>query len=248
MPELATFQREFTRALFADEAPATYGAGFAVHRNTIINALINALAAGYPTIEQLVGREWFRGCANAYVRAHLPRSPVLALYGETFPEFLAQFPPAAQLPYLADVAHIERMWSEALNSHDMDCLPSDALNRLSPEELFQQRLAIHPATRFGCLRNSALTIWQYHRTAPSGGELQLDGAVEWAVITRPNGAVECHPLDRAGFAFLECIAAGATLGEAAAAALEIDNNADVSACLARLITAGAFATLQENRT
>jgi hypothetical protein len=247
MPELATFQTEFTRALLADEVPTTYGAGLAVHRNTIINALLNALAASYPTIEQLVDRDWFRACANAYVRAHLPRSPVLALYGETFPEFLAQFAPAAQLPYLADVARIERLWSEAHTSPDTDCLPADALNRLSPEELFEQRLALHPATRFGCFQNSAVTIWQHHRTAPSGGELQLDGTAEWAVITRPNGAVECHRLDLPDFVFLERIAAGATLGEAATSALEIHNSADVSACLARLIAAGAFATLQENR-
>jgi hypothetical protein len=230
MPELATFQAEFTRALLADEA------------------LINALAASYPTIEQLVGRDWFRACANAYVRAHPPRSPVLALYGETFPVFLAQFAPAAELPYLVDVACIERMWSEAHTSHDMACLAPDALERLGPEKLFEQRLALHPATRFGCFGNSAVTIWQYHRAAPSGSELQLEGAVEWAVITRPNGAVECHPLEQAGFVFLERIAAGATLGEAATAALEIDNNADVAACLARLIAAGAFASLQENRT
>jgi hypothetical protein len=246
MTELAAFQAQFAHALLADEPP-DYGAGIAVHRNTIFNALINALAASYPTIEQLVGRDWFRACANAYVRAHLPGSPVLALYGEAFPEFLRQFAPAAELPYLAEVARIDRMWSEAHCARDMDCMAPDTLGRLTPTKLFQQRLALHPATRFGCFRNSAVTIWQYHRTAQSG-ELQLDDANERAVMTRPDGAVECHPLDLPGFVLLERIASGATLGDAATSALEIDRGADVSSCLARLVAAGAFATLQENRT
>src|SRR3712207_2075587 len=109
MAELASFQAEFVRELFASEpSTARFGRGIAVHRNTVATALINAMAASYPTIEQLVGAEWFRACANVYVRAHLPRSPVLALYGETFPEFLSTFEPAAMLPYLAHVARIDR--------------------------------------------------------------------------------------------------------------------------------------------
>ncbi|MGH8186405.1 MAG: DUF2063 domain-containing protein, partial [Steroidobacteraceae bacterium] len=78
------------------------------------------------------------------------------------------------------------------------------------------------------------------------GELQLDGAVEWALITRPDGAVECQRLDLAEFVFLERIAGGGTLGEAATAALEIDGGVDVAVSLARLIAAGTFMTLQEN--
>lgn len=253
MAELAAFQAELVQALFAQESPAgaeraaKFGPGLAVHRNTIAMGLINALAASYPTIEQLVGRDWFRACANAYVGAHPPRSPVLALYGETFPEFLSRFAPAAELPYLADVARIDRLWSEAHNARDVACLAPDALARLGSPALFEQRLALHSATRFGYFTNSAVTIWQHHRAAPGGGELQVDGAVEWAVITRPDGAVECQRLDLAGFVFFERIAGGGTLGEAATAALDIDSGADVAACLARLIAAGAFATLQEDR-
>jgi hypothetical protein len=248
MAELAAFQAEFLQALFAKDAPlAKFGAGLAVHRNTIAMGLINALAAGYPTIEQLVGRDWLRACANEYVRAHPPRTPVLALYGETFPEFLSQFAPAAELPYLADVARIDRLWSESHNARDAACLAPDALARLGSASLFEQRLSLHSATRFGSFRDSAVTIWKHHRTAPSGGELQLDGAVEWAVITRPDGAVECQQLDAASFVFFERIAGGATLGEAATAALETDSGTDVATCLARLVAAGAFATLQEYR-
>jgi hypothetical protein len=248
MPELAAFQAEFVQALFAEDAPTKYGAGIAVHRNTIARGLIDALAASYPTIEQLVGREWFRACANAYVRAHPPRSPVLALYGDGFPKFLSQFGPAAELPYLAEVARIDRMWSEAHSAPDMDCLAPDALGRLSPDLLFRQRLVLHPATRFGCFESSAVTIWQYHRKERASDELQLDGTVEWAVIARPDDAVECHRLDLPGFVFLERLAAGATLGDAATSALQTDGGADVSTNLARLVAAGAFARLQEDRT
>lgn len=104
---LASFQDAFAAALLAPEAgPSGLAAqpGFAVHRNTVLKACIDALQANFPSVARLVGDEWFRAAAAVYARANLPRQPALLDYGENFAAFLARFPPAAELTYLADAA------------------------------------------------------------------------------------------------------------------------------------------------
>jgi hypothetical protein len=254
MSELGAFQQEFVRTLLGDaHAADASGAGIrsrglAVHSNTVISALIDALQANYPTVEQLVGAEWFRACASVYVRENAPATAVLALYGARFPAFLSGFAPAAELPYLPEVARIERLYTEAHAAPSAPSLAAHVLARLSPAALFQQRLALHPAARCGRFRHSALTIWQYHRSAMRGPELTVGARIEHALITRPHGEIACTPLELPAFAFLEQIRSGATLGEAGTAALEIDRTTDIAGCLALLIAKGAFARLEGNPT
>ncbi|KAG0919362.1 hypothetical protein G6F31_021147 [Rhizopus arrhizus] len=54
--------------------------------------------------------------ARVFAAATPPSSPVLLHYGAEFPDFIASFPPAEPLPYLADVARIERAATEAFHA------------------------------------------------------------------------------------------------------------------------------------
>ena len=68
------------------------GKRFDVYRNNVVVSLSAAMAVGFPVIEKLVGAPFFSAMAGVFVRAHPPRSPVLAMYGAAFPEFLESFP------------------------------------------------------------------------------------------------------------------------------------------------------------
>lgn len=114
MPSLAELQRDFARALLAGgPAPvATQGLlsaaeALRVHRNTVLGALTDALRLAHPTVDALVGETFFDRAASLFGEAHPPRSPSLALYGEGFADFLAAWPPAMGLPYLADTARLD---------------------------------------------------------------------------------------------------------------------------------------------
>ena len=74
--------------------------GLGVYRNTIASAAIDALAATFATVLLMVGEEWFRAAAREFARAHPPTDPALIGYGADFPQWLADFPPAADAPYL----------------------------------------------------------------------------------------------------------------------------------------------------
>ena len=64
---------------------------FAVHRNTVAASLIEALQARFPVVQRLVGEDFFRAMARAFVALEPPSSPLLFLYGESFAAFIARF-------------------------------------------------------------------------------------------------------------------------------------------------------------
>lgn len=246
MLDLGQFQRALGRELMraqgtADESSAVpFGVALTVHRNTAMKGLVDALTANYPTVAQLVGTEWFRACAIEYIHANPARSPILALYGATFPEFLCAFPPAAELAYLPDVARIDRIWIQAHTAPDAEVLPSEGLRQLTPSALAAQRMTFHPATRIGWFRHSAASIWAHHRSEVSGSGLTIENCEEGLLLTRPAGAVEFVLLDQPRFTFLDQLRRGVTLGEAAQAALEADDQTDIAGLLAQSIIAGTF--------
>ena len=58
-----------------DGAPAPKR--FAVYRNNVTVSLIEALAAGFPVVQRIVGEEFFGAMACEFVRAHPPGSPLV---------------------------------------------------------------------------------------------------------------------------------------------------------------------------
>src|ERR1700733_8017966 len=67
---------------------------FAVYRNNIAVSLIAAIEARYPVARRLVGADFFRAMARAFVARSKPRSAVILHYGADFPDFIAEFDPA----------------------------------------------------------------------------------------------------------------------------------------------------------
>ena len=86
---------------------------FNVYRNNVIVSLCEALGESFPAVKALLGEEYFRALAQAFVTAHPPVSPVLIWYGAGFADFLDVFPPLKAYPYLGDVARLEWSWLQA---------------------------------------------------------------------------------------------------------------------------------------
>lgn len=248
---LAAFQDAFAQALLADTetgagppiAALAAQPGFAVYRNTVLKGCIDALQANYPAVVRLVGDEWFRAAAAVYARENLPSHPTLLDYGAGFAGFLDRFAPAAELPYLADVARLDRLWSEAHVAADAPLLDPTGLAALTPEAMALVRLQLHPAVRWRWFGESPIhSIWSRSR-AGDGTIGEVDWLGEGALLTRPFGEVLHCPLEQAGAAFLDACAAGESIEAAVLAALDNDPGADFPALLARLLEAGAFSAL-----
>lgn len=247
---LHAFQDAFAAALLDDEAAAAgppeiarlaSQPGFAVYRNTVMTGCIDALQANYPAVVRLVGEAWFRAAAALYVPEHLPVAPMLADYGVDFANFLQGFAPAAELPYLPDVARLDRFWTEAHGAPDAEAVGAGELACLAPDGVFGMILRPHPAARWAWFAESpAYSIWVRSREAEGGDLSDLGWSAEGALLTRPRDAVQWGAIGAPACALLDACAAGKTLGEAAAAALAVEPQVDLARVFAQLLECGVF--------
>ncbi len=250
MGTLGQFQDAFAQALFASDsdpskriAALTAQPAFAVYRNTVMKGCIDALQANYPAVLRLVGEEWFRATAAIHVRAALPSDPTLLRYGADFAKFLAGFEPARELPYLSAVALLDRFWTESHTARDEETLDPALVANLAPELLARMVLRPHAATRWAWFNEAPIyTIWSRNR-ADSEPNADIKWNPEGALLVRPRDTVEWMALDAAGCAFLDACATGDTLEYAAAAALEAQNDVDLTHLMSTLLTAGAFSSM-----
>lgn len=163
-------------------APSGHPAGrrFDVYRNNVVVSLTDALATGFPVIEKLVGRDFFRAMAGVFVRAHPPASPLIALYGSDFPAFLERFDPVAHLPYLADVARLEYALREAYHAADATPIAPDALQH---PRLMEARLQLAPATRLIASAYPIHAIWRANTEVEAP---PATGGAETVLVVRPD--------------------------------------------------------------
>ena len=246
---LAEFQGTFATALFAPAdsggplAALTRQPAFAVYRNTVMKACIDALQANFASVARLVGSDWFRAAAAIYVAAQPPVDARLLRYGAGFPDFLAAFEPARELPYLADVARLDRDWTEVHAAADAATdAASDAawFATLSPQALGATLVAPHPAARWRWFDGQPVfSIWSRNR-----GEGADTSDITWqgegALLTRRDGAVAWRAASQADCAFLDACIGGARLVNAAEAALRAEPQADLAELLAGLLRADAL--------
>jgi hypothetical protein len=223
-------------------------ARLAVYRNNVVSSLVDALVDTFPVVQQLVGPEFFRAMAAVFVRQSPPRSRVLAHYGQAFPSFIAAFEPAQGLPYLADVARLEVARVAAYHAADADPV-SDGMASLalsSGDRMGELQLVLHPSV--GTLESpyAVVTLWAAHQAESSteGDIAPVDVDVpESALILRSGLDALVLPAAAGEVAFVEAVRSDLNLGEAAARALAVVPNFDLTATLSHLLTHGALSSI-----
>ncbi|TPP06478.1 DNA-binding domain-containing protein [Rhizobium glycinendophyticum] len=239
---------DFAAALVNHDLPAPAGLHrsgarvarrFAVYRNNVAVSLVDALAAIYPTLQNLLGEEFFRAMAHVYIRDNLPTSPLMFTYGASFPAFVEAFGPARDLPFLGDVARVERAWLDAFHAADRAPLDPLALAGVAPDTLPEIRFEPHPASHLLRLPHAAGTIVGRDRAG-----LPLDGLdpfqPEAVLITRPTYDVSVTVLTAAASVFIDALMTGGTFEEACDAAESADPGADIAGILTLTLASGAF--------
>jgi hypothetical protein len=225
--------------ILGDAIPAA--ARLRVYRHHVVESLGSALAATFPTVQALVGADFFRRLARAFVGQSPPDQPVLAEYGAGFPAFIAGHDAARDLPYLADVARLD--WALNLAFHapaggrlaaaDLAALPTDRLPSL--------RLVLAPGTALISSPYPLDRIWAASQPDAPAGTVDLDGGGAHLLVLRRPGDAAFVALSAAEATFVAGLAEGLSLEEAACRA---DSGFDLSASFARLLGLGAFAAAQ----
>jgi len=249
---LGEFQDAFAGALRGIEATlanpaaewlATISAqpGFAVYRNTVMKGCVDALRANFPTVERLVGAEWMAAAAAVYATQCPPTQTQLIDYGAGFAEFLQGFEPARELPYLAEIARLDRLWIAAFAAAEQSRLELHVLSSMAPTQLAELCLRPCATARWHWSALPAFTLWRCNREC-----VDLPDPLLWqgegVLLFRQQNRVAWQPLSRGGCVFLNACADGRTLADASTLASEAEPGLDFNDLLMRLFAAGVFTT------
>ncbi|APC15596.1 DUF2063 domain-containing protein [Pseudomonas frederiksbergensis] len=251
-------QADFAAALFDPQRPCPDGlfsangaepdSRFAVYRNNVQGSLINALADSYPVVLQLVGEEFFRAMAQFYVKTFVPTSPLINDYGSDFSGFIEHFAPAASVPYLADVARLERLRVMAYHAADANVVdPAHIAAAMSePEALAQLHIHLHPSTFTLNSPYAVVALWAAHQADTPPQDLEPYHP-QSALVLRNGLEVEVFAIDVGTATFIHSLQNNRPLGQAVADALYAAPVFDLSQCLALLIGHNGITHLQHDK-
>lgn len=249
MPTLHELQQSFGAAMLAGDPTAAefvIGDGIApearlnVYRNTYLGNLVAALRISYPAVRKLVGDDFFEGAARAFIDAHPPKSANMNDYGAEFADFLAQFPPAESVPYLADVTRVERAINIALHAADAPIL--DAVKVTELDEHIDPVFVPHPSVSLVKVAYPADAIWRavIEENDAALGAIDLSQGSVFLAVSRGDAGVLVARLGEDEWRFAQSLFAGVPLS----GALETVST-DMSRSLAAHLAAGRFTHIQE---
>lgn len=231
MPDLATLQADFVRAILgADRTaacevvlgdPAAANLRLGIYRSTALSGLCEALRLSYPVTERVVGNDFFEQTALAFVRQAPPVEPVLARYSADFPEFLQSLPALAELPYVADIARLD--W--AVDQAGLAPPGHRATGRSHTLAIERGAAAITlaPSLRLLRLETAIRDIWLCLRAGDEDALAGLDwrGGPQWLAIHHRDDDVAVTALTPGCWQLCDALLAGDDL-EAAIAGIVID--------------------------
>lgn len=251
-PMASGFAGQFSATLLDPDAPApglvTGPRGkraemrYNVYRNNVTVSLIAALSSIFPAVERITGPDFFRAMARFHVRETPPASPLLAEYGRDFADFIDRYEYAVDMPWLSDVARIERAWLDAYHAADAPPLRAEALAAVPQEDLGAVTFRPHPATRVISSAYPAVTIFAMNRG--SGPVSRVEDHPEDGLITRIDDEVTVRLLPPGGAAFFNALLSGECLASAVAAGLDAWPAFDLSAAIGEMIAAGACSAIE----
>ncbi len=187
-------------------------ARFAVYRNNVVFSLKQNLRDGFPLLLALLGDETFDALADAYVRAHPPRSPLMFAYGDTLADFVTDFAPLGDVPYAADVARLDYACREVAHARD-----HEAAQDLALEDAETQSLQL--ASALCVLRSdyALFDLWAFLADATDEVAPPADVCLAQSVMIYrlPDYTVQMVELSGGGADFVTALQTGASLAHAA---------------------------------
>jgi hypothetical protein len=170
-----------------------------------------------------------------FANRHLPRRPAWWATA-TNSAFLAAFRPAAGLPYLADVSRLDRCGPSTYRRENRWRRRGCGAN----EQLADAVLRPHASARWAWLPTSDIFLWQRNRAVRTASHCRRQVANKARCCCDPTRMSAIELSARCAFSMH---APRSTLQAAGLAAVETEPGVDLSALIAQLLRAGAFASI-----
>jgi Putative DNA-binding domain len=207
-----------------------------IYRNSVLTRLTDALAAVYPVVCQLVDRRFFVYAADTFIRGYPPAKTSLVEYGADFARFLANFPPAAELGYLPDIARLEWSIHRVLHAELPQPISIGVFAEIEKDP-GQVRLRIAPSARFVASSYPIDEIWAAHQGSGSLTGVRFSGVGVRLQVDRGNG-LRLLELDAATWEFRARLADEEILADTIAAATSVSAHFDFVSALSSVFADG----------
>jgi len=206
-----------------------------IYRNTVFTNLREALRTLFPVTEKLVGKNFFDYLADEFIRLYPSPAGDLNRFGAELGNFIADFAPAAGLPYLSDVADLEWQVHTVYHARNCKAMDFERLAAVDPVDYGQLHFHLNPAVALFASDYPVHRIWQVNQP-DYHGEAQVDlniGGVQLLVVRHDDG-IELQVLSAGTWALLSAIANHADFARASAFALQAEPDMDLGKILSQL--------------
>jgi len=213
-----------------------------IYKDSILGGLTEALSSIYPVCVKLVGEKFFNHMVADYMKRYPSSSPDLGDYGSEFHLYIADFEPAKELEYLADLVTLEWSWHRAFNAPDSPAVGVCSIADLSTVAEVDQGNIYFVTTPSAILVRSIFPIhqiWQVNQEGYVGdGIVNLDdGAVCLVVWRNATFGMRIDVLSEQEYAFLQAVIDGKSFSEIAT----LPCASDLSGILGRCMQTGLIA-------
>lgn len=195
--------------------------------------LLDALMEDFPRVAALVGEDQFRNLGRAYLRHYPSTQPSLKYLGIHFAEFLATQAADTILPFLCDLARLERARVDVFDAPDSEALRLEYLQNIPAEAWATIRFQVIPALATLTCAWPVQQVWK-DESFTASDELQPTPTV--LRVWRQDFAVYQASLDAVEQAALIALQAGESFA-AVCGAIEpfVTTDDDVSATVGSLL-------------
>jgi len=174
------------------------------------------LAQVYPVCFKILGENYFRQLATAYIKKYPSRHCDLNDYGEFFSEFLDdQSQQRAELidfPYLSDLAKLEWFYQQVYFAADEIIFDFSAFAQLTEQQQAQSYFQLIPALKFIRSDFPIHSIWLANQ-GDSKKNLTIASNSELCCVLRKNNQLEVVAIDGKAYQLLQRISEQITLEE-----------------------------------
>ena len=219
-----------------------------IYHNNVVGSLTEALRATFPITEQLVGTNFFKSMARAFIFEHPPEGACLHHYGKGFDSFVKTYAPAQSVPYLADIACLELAQNNAYYACDDLPLTGNAFSKIPAEELPTVTLNLRQSASLISSKYPLLEIRDFCLDEDKTPKPNLDEEHHTKLlIHRQNLEVTFTPLCDDEYLLLKILDEGNSLGKSVEQTVDAYSDFDFPAFLQKHISLETFSALETNK-
>lgn len=220
----------------------------AVYRNNIVGSLTDVMLDSFPTLKALVGEEFLTQMGRSFILEHPPSHGCLNFYGTGFDQYIENFPPAQELPYLADIARLEIALNDSYYAKDEGALTPQSLGNIPEAELSTLPLILMDHVKLIQSLYPLDEIYNFCNTENPDGELDLNAGGVKLMIFRADLETHLKTLSDSEFHFLSLCEKQAALSDAIAETVNTYPDFDFGAFLQTFLPLETFLNMDTNRT